>query len=210
MLPWEASALNIHCSPMGIIPKKNKPGKWRSIVDFSSPSKASVIDGINKELCSLSYTSVDTIANEIIARGVGTLQAKMDIKQAYRLVLVYPTDNRLVEMQWEGKIYVNKTLPFGLRSAPLIFSSLADALVWIMQQRGVSFVDHYIDDFITLGGPGTQECKVNQQIMHDTCEDTGIPMQTEKSEGPCTKLTFLGIEIDSVAMEMRLRDTKLV
>lgn len=45
--------------------------------------------------------------------------------------------------------------------------------------------------------------------MHDTCEDTGIPIETKISEGPCTKLTFLGIEIDSVAMEMRLPDTKL-
>lgn len=116
---------------------------------MSSQSKASVIDRINKELCSLSFTSIDTIANKIIARGVGTLQAKMDIKQAYWLVLVHQTDHRLLKMQWKGKIY--KTLLFGLRSAPLIFSSLADALVWIMEQRAASFIDCYIDDFITLG-----------------------------------------------------------
>ena len=94
---------------------------------MSSQSKASVNDGINKELCSLSFTSIDTVANKIITREVGTLQAKMDIKQAYWLVLVHQTDHRLLEMQWKGKIY--KTLPIGLRSAPLIFSSLADALV---------------------------------------------------------------------------------
>ena len=28
----------IHISPLGIIPKKNKPGKWRLIVDLSSPT----------------------------------------------------------------------------------------------------------------------------------------------------------------------------
>ena len=113
-------------------------------------------------------------------------------------------------MKWEGKIYVDKTLPFGLRSAPLIFSSLADALTWIMKQRGVSHVDHYIDDFITLGGPGSQECETNMQITLGTCEDTGTPIETTKSEGPCTRLTFLGIELDSVAMEVRwLPDVKL-
>lgn len=116
---------------------------------MSSQSKASVNDGINKDLCSLSFTSIDTVANKIITREVGTLQAKMDIKQAYWLVLVHQTDHRLLEMQWKGRIY--KTLPIGLRSAPLIFSSLADALVWIMEQRAVSFIDRYIDDFITLG-----------------------------------------------------------
>ena len=55
----EADELGIHCSPIGIIPKKGKPGKWRLIVDLSSPEGASVNDGVDKEKSSLSYTSVD-------------------------------------------------------------------------------------------------------------------------------------------------------
>ena len=39
----------IHVSPIGIIPKKNKPGKWRLIVDLSSPDGASVNDGISSQ-----------------------------------------------------------------------------------------------------------------------------------------------------------------
>jgi len=42
----------IHISPLGIISKKNKPGKWRLIVDLSSPS---VNDGISEQLSSLSF-----------------------------------------------------------------------------------------------------------------------------------------------------------
>ena len=34
---------------------------------------------------------------------------------------------------WEGSIYADKTLPFGLRSAPKKFSALADALEWILR-----------------------------------------------------------------------------
>ena len=82
-------------------------------------------------------------------------------------------------------MYVDKTLPFGLRSAPLIFSALADALAWIMKQKGVSFVDHYIDDFVTVGRPGAQECHNNLQMMLRTCEDTGTPVDPGKTEGPC-------------------------
>ena len=79
-------------------------------------------------------------------------------------------------MRWEGKVHVDKTLPFGLRSAPLIFSAVADALAWIMKQKGVSFVDHYIDDFVTVGRPGSQECHNNLQMMLRTCEETGTPV----------------------------------
>ena len=46
---------------------------------------------------------------------------------------------------------MDKALPFGLRSAPLLFLAVADALQWAMEQRGVTWVDHYIDDFVTLG-----------------------------------------------------------
>ena len=56
---------------------------------------------------------------------------------------------------------MDKSLPFGLRSAPLIFSVVADVLDWITEQRGVSFIDHYIDDFVTLGAPLSMECAMN-------------------------------------------------
>ena len=92
---------------------------------------------------------------------------------------------------------------------PLDFSALVGALAWIMKQRGVSFVDHYIDDFITLGKPESQECKINKQVMLKTCEDTGTPIQPDKTEGPCTSLVLLGIEMDLTAMELRLPANKL-
>lgn len=207
--PEEAIAAAIHCSPIGIIPKKNKPGKWRLIVDLSTPEKASVNDGIKKELCSLSYTSVDTIAEKIVTLGRGTLLAKIDIKQAYRIIPVHPEDRWLLGMSWEGRVYVDKTLPFGLRSAPLIFTAVADALAWLMKREGVSLVDHYLDDFITLGRPRSDECANNFQRMLETCEDAGTPVEAEKSESPTTKLTFLGIELDSAALEMRLPADKM-
>ena len=77
----EGEALSVHYSPIGIILKKNKPGKWSLIVDLFSPTKASVNDGI-KELCILLYTSVDAVAVKIITMGRHALLAKMDNKQA--------------------------------------------------------------------------------------------------------------------------------
>jgi len=64
--------------------------------------------------------------------------AKMDIQRAYRNIPVDPNDWRLLGFQWQSQVYVDKALPFGLRSAPLIFSAVADALLWIMERQGVS------------------------------------------------------------------------
>ena len=78
-----------------------------------------------------------------------------------------------------------------------------------MKQRGVLFVDHYIDDFITLGRPSTNECKRNQPLILESCKTMGVPIEAEKLEGPSSSLVFLGIEHDSIAMEMRLPFDKI-
>ena len=43
----------------------------------------SVNDGVEKDICSLSYTSVDVVADKALALRRGVMLAKMDIKQAY-------------------------------------------------------------------------------------------------------------------------------
>ncbi len=42
----------VQVSPFGVIPKST-PGKWRLIVDLSSPHGGSVNNGIDSNLCSL-------------------------------------------------------------------------------------------------------------------------------------------------------------
>ena len=169
----------------------------------------SVNDGISNELASLSYVSVEDVVAIVLELGRGALMAKMDIKQAYRNIPVHPQDRLLLGMLWEGQVYVDAALPFGLRSAPLIFTVVADALQWIMQQRGATYLFHYIDDFIMLGAPGSSECDDNNIIMHESCVKMGLPSEPEKDEGPSTSITFTGIEIDSMAMEMRPPQEKL-
>ena len=103
-------------------------------MDLSSPGGSSVNDGISKELASQSYASLDEVVGQVMRLGRGALMAKMDIKQVYHNIPVHPADRPLLGMRWEDKVYMDMTLPFGLRSAPLIFTAVADALQWIMKQ----------------------------------------------------------------------------
>ena len=61
--------------------------------------------------------------------GHGTLLAKIDVESAYRLIPVHPSDRSLLGIQWKGKV-CNGMLPFCLRSAPKLFTTVADALEW--------------------------------------------------------------------------------
>ena len=108
--------------------KKNQPGKWRLITDLSFPAGTSVNDAISKELSSLKYTSVDHLSSLILSEGKGAFLVKADIKAAYRMVPVHRDDQSLLGVLWDGRIYIDKMLLFGLHSAPIIFSAVADAL----------------------------------------------------------------------------------
>ena len=78
-----------------------------------------------------------------------------------------------------------------------------------MQREGVSWLAHYIDDFITVGAPGSAECARNAAIMHDVCERLGTPTEPSKDEGPATVLSFLGLELETMALEVRLPEEKM-
>lgn len=112
-------------------------------------------------------------------------------------------------MQWRGLTFVDSTLLFGLRSAPLIFLAVADVVKWVMERQGVSWVNHYIDDFVTLGPPSSEQCQRYMLRMHKVCEHFGLPVEPEKDEGPTTIIAFLGIELHSSAMVIRLPLEKL-
>lgn len=99
---------------------KSEPGKWRLILDLSSPNGYSVNDGIAKDLCSLSYVSIDDIVARVVNTGRGAMLAKFDLKSAYRQIPVHPDDKWLLGMDWNVMLYVDSTLRFGLRSAPAI------------------------------------------------------------------------------------------
>ena len=109
----------------------------------------------------------------------------------------------------KGRVYVDAALPFGLRSAPKIFSALVDAAQWIAENCGVSFVRHYLDDFITCGAPSTDECQFNLDTLIELFRRLDLPLALEKSEGPATCIVFLGILIDTIAGELRLPVEKL-
>ena len=67
---WKITQQSIYISSFGIIPKK-AAGKWRLIVDLSSPPEHSVNDGIARDLASLEYITVDDAAEALVRKGEG-------------------------------------------------------------------------------------------------------------------------------------------
>ena len=172
--PFDQGCLpKIQVSWFGVIPKGTS-GQWRLILELCSPDGHSMSDGINSEICSLSYFTVDEAAKAILRKGSGALLAKVDIKIAYKIVPVHPEDRSLLGMRWEGALYVDAALPFGLRSAPKIFSAIADAIddaIWMI--------------FLIVAPQGSRRCADNLDKLLSLFR-LQIPIAPEKLEGPMT------------------------
>lgn len=102
--PTEAGAvasLGLRTSPFGVIPKCNRPDKWRLIVNLSAPLGASANDAIDPELSSIAYTSIDDAAHFVQQLGPACLLAKLDLQEAYRAVPVHPADQPKLGVKWK-------------------------------------------------------------------------------------------------------------
>ena len=130
--------------------------------------------------------------------------------EADQTIVPVHLDNRpLLGVQWQGAIYIDAMLPFSLRSAPKIFTAIADALKWILRHRGTRLVWHYIDDFIFCGPPASTECARTFDSALTACSELGVPVSAHKVEGPATDITVLGIRVNSITQTLSLPDDKL-
>ena len=61
-----------------------------------------------------------------------------------------------------------------------------------------------------MGPPASTVCQNNVNIFLSLCAELGVPLATDKLEGPSTSLSFLGIILDTNHMEIRLPPNKLI
>ena len=207
--PWEATQLPyVHINRFGVIPKPHQQGEWRLIVDLSHPAGGSVNDGIEADLCSLKYPSVDDAVRKLLVKTPGMLMAKVDIENAYQNVPVHPDDWQLLGMRWRDRIYVDMAQPFGLWSAPKIFNALADSAQWVLGCQGVDTL-HYLDDFLIFRPPNRVESSMVLEKVCQVFTRLGFPIATHKTECPGRRIVFLGIVIDAEEGVLRLPEEKL-
>ena len=137
-------------SGVGVVPKTD--ASWHLINHLSAPEDNSINDYIDPCTYSLQYHTIDDAIRLCYKLGKDTLMCKVDIKHAFRLCPVHPSDWHLLGFQWQGRFYVDTCLPFGLRSSPFIFNMLADAIQWILEHHfAIHDSFHYLDDFFFAG-----------------------------------------------------------
>ncbi|XP_069108938.1 uncharacterized protein [Argopecten irradians] len=200
---------DLQISPLGLVPKK-EPHEFRLIHHLSYPEGSSINDGIASEDTYVKYQTVSDAIGLIKYFGKGALMAKTDIENAFRILPIHPHDYSLLGMKIGQNFYYDKVLPMGCSISCRLFEEFSTSLQWIVQHKlqGVG-VAHILDDFLFVAPNNSDKCQTDLNNFLHLCKITGVPIKHSKTVQPCTTLTFLGIELDSVKMEARLPREKL-
>ncbi|XP_063797403.1 uncharacterized protein LOC134958620 [Pseudophryne corroboree] len=196
-------------SPVGVVPKKT-PGAFRLIQHLSYPSGSSVNDAIPPAHCSVVYQSFDEALELVRSYGPGALMAKIDVESAFRLLPLHPDSFRFMGFRNGAEYFIDKCLPMGCSVSCSFFERFSTFLNWCVESSsGAHGVAHYLDDFLCVGPANSPRCSDLLFSIRALFYHFGVPMAEDKTEGPVSCLSFLGIEIDTVAGSCHLPQAKV-
>lgn len=197
------------CSPLSVR-EKQQPGSYRLLHNLSYPYDESAVNfNIPKEASHVAYAPIDEAFQLVRDHSPAAYMAKSDIKDAFRLIPIHPSDYHLMGFTWKGQYFYDKCLPMGCSTSCRIFERFSSAIAWILTEKlGVTHLTKILDDFF-FTGPTHVECNRSLQLFKCLCDQLGIPVAAEKTIGPDRVMIFRGIELDSVKMIARLPVDKL-
>lgn len=194
-------------SALGAIPKSNKA--IRLIHDASRPAGGSLNSYVDDKMT----VKFQTVKDAVSILKPGTFMAKVDLQAAYRSVALHPSQYKYTGLKWifegdsEPTYMYDSMLPFGATLSVGIFHRLSQAVCRMANRRNIKCIG-YLDDF-WITADTFEECQQALTTMIQLLRSLGFSISYKKVEGPAQVLTFLGIEIDSLNMQLRLPADKV-
>ncbi|KAI2662397.1 ORF V: Enzymatic polyprotein [Labeo rohita] len=182
-------------SPYFIVPKKS--GGLRPILDLRA---------LNRSLLRLPFKMLTTKRMLTCIRPQDWFAA-IDLKDAYFHVSILPRHRPFLRFAFEGRAYQYKVLPFGLSLSPRVFTKVAEAALSPLWQTGIRILN-YLDDWLLIAHSRDLLCEQRDLVLRHLSH-LGLQVNREKSKlSPVQRISFLGVELDSVSMTARLTNER--
>ena len=137
----------------------------------------------------------------------GDYMVTIDLKDAYFSIPIHQSHRKFLRFSWRNQLFQFAALPFGLTSAPRVFTKVLKPVIASMRQRGIRCLI-YIDDPIIVAS-SKMECNEQATFAVQLLTDLGFNVNMEKSNlVPKTRVEFLGFVLDSIRMELFLPEKK--
>ncbi|XP_064479183.1 uncharacterized protein LOC135392398 [Ornithodoros turicata] len=131
----------------------------------------------------------------------GDYLVRIDLKDAYLSVPIAKRDRPWLCFLHQGRCYQWNVLPFGLCSAPRVFTKLMKPVVAHRRSQGIRLVI-FLDDILLMDqSPG--RLRSSMQTVVNLLHSLGFVVNQTKSHlTPTQTLTFLGFEIMTVPLAL--------
>ena len=118
------------------------------------------------------------------------------IDRLIRCLPSHPHPPKLKEVpiiEYKSQVFQFTSLPFGLTTAPQVFTMIVNEVKLIALTRGIR-LHQYLDDWL-IRAQSWEEAQVNSQAVVDLTQSLGWIMNQEKSElKPAQVFSFMGYE----------------
>jgi len=210
-LHTKSFSVPIAVSPLNSVPKQGSDD-CRFILDLSWPDGSSVNDSISKDFylsvkrLTLTYPTVNDIADRIVQFGPGCLLFKRDLKCAYHQLPVDPYDYPMLGYSWRDQLFFDVRLPMGLRSAAMVYQRVTKSVCFMLSQAGC-LVLSYLDDFMGISALGTAD--QHYALSGSLLQALGLQETPQKACPPSTQVTCLGVLFDTTNFTMSVTPARL-
>ena len=134
--------------------------------------------------------------------------SSLDLQDAYYLVSVHKSFRKYLRFLFSGQLYEFTCLPFGLSTAPYIFTKNKKPVAAYLRKLGFQSVV-YLDDWL-LFGTSIADCERNVTETRELLNFLGFVFNDNKSvQKPSRRCKFLGFIYDSHHMSVELPDEKI-
>ena len=179
----------IVCSPLSVV--SNSAGKLRLVLNLRYLNQF-------MHIVKFKYEDLRTAA---LLFETHEYLFKFDLKSGYHHIDIHPEHFQFLGFQWEDKgrpcYYVFVVLPFGLCTAPYLFTKLMRPLVKLWWGKGLKAIVYLDDGIVSVKGE-QQAVEASAQVKLDL-ENAGFVINTEKSSwAPTQAIEWLGFRIDLV------------
>ena len=184
-------------SRMFLVPKKD--GSHRPIIDLRELNKFIKREHFKMEGIHL--------VKDLLQQG--DWMVKLDLKDAYFAVPIHQEHRIYLQFRWKGITYQFNCLPFGLSSAPRVFTKIMRPVIAWLRQLGCRVIT-YIDDNLVMAST-KEEAAGLAELTVALLEALGFVVNRAKSVlVPCQEMQFLGFAINSVDMTIRVPHEKML
>ena len=166
-----------------------KPDKWRPILNLKP---------FNKSFLRPRKFRMETLASILPSLACGMWATSLDIQDAYLHIPMHPACTKFLAFHYRKVDYVFTCLPFGLSTAPRVFTRVSKTVVAFLRGNGI-VVFAYLDDWLTVSDSEGASLR-DTNVVVSLLEDLGWVINVGKScLVPSQKITYLGADIDLVS-----------